>query len=222
MKNIKYTILLFLQLFVLQLVVAQSQTQSDKNGRVLGTAPEKPSVVDPPVLKSGGDDLTEIDDADIPGTYFLGGGAETDVIIGDETSPAVLLLERLDNMEAELSQLRLYNEQLANENQTMKMEMANCCSEAAANLNIANSYLLQNSPNPYTDATTVQFFISDSATDAALEVRNIDGVLLKSFDLDQRGLGELRLDSKTYAKGTFVYTLSIDGKIIDSKVMIQQ
>ncbi len=217
MKNLKYTIFLLLQVFALQLVIGQSQT--DNNGRPLGTTPDKPIVVDQPVLKSG-DNLTEIDDADIPGTYFLHSGQD-DVIVGDE-SPADLLLKRLENLETELNELRVYNEQLAKENENIKMEMSNCCSEAASNLNLASSYLLQNSPNPYTDDTKVQFFISDSADDAVLEVRNIDGVLLKSFDLDQRGLGELRLDSKTYAKGTFVYTLSVDGKIIDSKVMIRQ
>jgi len=189
---------------------------------VPGTAPEKPAVVDQPELK-GGENLVEIDDADIPGTYFLaGGGTENDVIVGAESSPAQLLLERLDRLEAELQTLQLNNEQLAKENEAMKMEMNNCCAEASANLNMAGSYLLQNSPNPFQTDTKVQFFISEMAQNAKLELRNIDGVLLNSFDLDQRGIGELRIDRKAYNKGSYVYTLSVDGTIIDSKVMILQ
>lgn len=221
MKNIKFPILIVVQLFVFQLVTGQNQvSQTDENGRLLGTTPAKVTQAEEGVQRAV-DDPDLIDDADIPGDYFLRGGEGDDTFIGEQRAPSTLMA-RLDDMEAELEQLRLYNEQLANENQTMKMEMANCCSEAASNLNIAESYLMQNSPNPFQSNTKIQFFISESAMDAKLELRDMDGVLLDTFDLDQTGIGELQIDRNAFNKGSYVYTLSVDGKIIDSKVMILQ
>ena len=217
MKNIKYPLIIFLQLFAFQMVMGQAQT--DNNGRHLGTTPQ-PVKAKEDVNKQGTEELTEIDDADIPGTYYLQGGGVDDVII-ENHGPADLL-DRLDNMETELSKLRLYNEQLALENQTIKKEMGNCCSEVAANLGSTSSFLLQNSPNPFNEATNIQFFVADQANDAVLEVRDMEGVLIESFNIDQKGLAEVNFDKDTYAKGTYIYTLLVDGQMIDSKVMIQQ
>ncbi|MEO1261229.1 MAG: T9SS type A sorting domain-containing protein [Bacteroidota bacterium] len=216
MKNIKYPLFILMQLLVFQLV-AQSQDVLN-NGRPASTVPGTPVVEN--ATPANTDNLTEIDDADIPGTYYLRGGSEEAVVYGEE-GPANLL-ERLDNMEAEMEALRLQNEQLAKENQTIKMEMSSCCAEAAGNMNLPGSYLMQNSPNPFQTDTNIQYFIEDAATKAKIEIRNTEGVLLQSFNLDQKGIGNMSLDRRDFADGSYVYTLSVDGKIVDSKVMILQ
>ena len=218
MKNIKYPLIIFLQLFVIQLI-AQDAVVLD-NGRSSTTVPNALNVEKAAPAAQSTDAFNEIDDADIPGNYYLRGGADNVVVYGDDGPTN--LLERLENMETQLEELRLANEQLANENLSMKMEMSSCCAEASANLNLAGSYLMQNAPNPFQSDTNIKFFIEKSAANAVLEMRNVDGVLLQSYQLKQRGLGELNLDRRVYNKGSYVYTLSVDGKIIDSKVMILQ
>ena len=111
MKNIKYSLIICLQIVVFQLV-AQDQTNLN-NGREQGVLPGTPTIVEE--NKQGiVESFNEIDDADIPGTYYLRGGSDNTVIYGDEGPTN--LLERLDALESELQQLRLSNEQLAQEN----------------------------------------------------------------------------------------------------------
>ena len=98
MKNIKFPIVIFLQLLFLQLAIGQAQT--DENGRVAGTTPAKPVVEGP--VKSGGDVL-DPDDADIPGTYFQQEGQDNDVVLGG--AGMFELMERLDHLEAEMEKL---------------------------------------------------------------------------------------------------------------------
>ena len=217
MKNIKYPLFLVLQLFVFQLV-AQNQAALN-NGRSENTVPGTPTVTENATPTSN-DNSQEIDDADIPGTYYLRGGGDNEVVYGEDGPTN--LLERLDKMEAEMEQLRLHNEQLANENQTIKMEMSSCCAEAAMTMNLPGSYLMQNSPNPFQTDTNIQYFIEENAAKARIEIRNTAGELLKSYDLEQTGIGTMNLDRRDFADGSYVYTLSVDGKIVDSKVMILQ
>ncbi len=219
MKNIKYPLILLVQLFVLQLV-AQDNSVLD-NGRSANATPAAPAVTEnTSAAQTAGDATGEIDDADIPGTYYLRGGSDNDVVYGEDGP--VKLLERLDLMEAQLEELRLQNEQLANENQAMKMEMSSCCAEAAAGLNLTGSYLMQNTPNPFQTNTNIKYFVAESAANAVIELRNVDGVLLQSYQINQRGIGEMRLDRRDFSKGSYIYTLTVDGKIVDSKVMILQ
>jgi hypothetical protein len=216
MKNIKYPLFILMQLFVFQLV-AQDQTVLN-NGRSENATPGTPVLAQNDEVANT-NVLTEIDDADIPGTYYLRGSGDTTIYHGHEP---IHLIERLDDMQIELDELRQQNELLANENQTIKMEMSSCCAEAAKGMDLPGSYLMQNSPNPFQTDTKIQFFIGENAEKAKVEIRNVDGILLKSYDLQQRGIGSMTLDRKDFVNGSYVYTLSVDGKIVDSKVMILQ
>ena len=56
--------------------------------------------------------------------------------------------------------------------------------------------------------------------DVEIRIYDIKGSVMSAIQLTDTGDGKLAVDSNTLATGTFVYTLSVRGKIIDSKVMI--
>ena len=100
MKNIKYPLIIFLQLFVIQLI-AQDAGVLD-NGRSSTTVPNALHVEKAAPAAQSTDAFNEIDDADIPGNYYLRGGADNVVVYGDDGPTN--LLERLENMETQLEE----------------------------------------------------------------------------------------------------------------------
>ena len=82
------------------------------------------------------------------------------------------------------------------------------------------AYLAQNKPNPFSQTTTINYFVPDNATAAELLVFDLNGKLLKSMTITIRGEGNLIIDAKQLQPGMYLYSLLIDGKEIDTKRMI--
>ncbi len=227
MKKIKFFSLIILQLAVLQFVAGQNlKPLEDENGRLPGMQPTVPAH-DKPEKRNV--DVYDGSDQDIAGNNEQ--GISEDIFYPDDiiTDVDVLpknhvsnkeILQKIETMEAEIQALRLHNEQLRQENQTIRRGMSNCCAANASKMRVTNSFLLQNAPNPFDESTQIQFFVPEDVQTAKLEVRDIKGKLLDSFDISQGGLGQITVKGAAFAQGSYVYTLSIDGEIIDSKVMI--
>lgn len=223
MKNIKLLLILFIQISLVQLAVSQKPVETDENGRAIGATPaavakkaEGAATLD--VFKGHDKDLEGVEH-ETPASELEGEMAPTrdrDEYIESHDD----ILAKIATMEAELATLRQYNEQLELENSTIRRGMTNCCMESKPDLSIANSFLLQNAPNPFHESTKVQFFIPEKVETATLQIRNIKGQLLDAYDLDEGGLGEVEIEGNLLEQGTYIYTLVIDGKMVDSKMMI--
>jgi hypothetical protein len=83
--------------------------------------------------------------------------------------------------------------------------------------------LLQNSPNPF-DLATMITVVSETdayAGRAWIRIMSIDGRVLKNIKLSLRkGVNEVLYDHGYGVKGTFIYTLVIDGLPVQSRKMI--
>ncbi|MFI5219003.1 MAG: tail fiber domain-containing protein [Bacteroidia bacterium] len=86
--------------------------------------------------------------------------------------------------------------------------------------NATETKLEQNSPNPFSDKTKIKFYIPSSASNAEIKVLSTDGKELKSINVASNGAGEIEVDSHSLAPGVYNYTLTIDGKTIESKQMM--
>ncbi|MFM2156856.1 MAG: hypothetical protein RL516_1605 [Bacteroidota bacterium] len=108
-----------------------------------------------------------------------------------------------------------------NSNQQIKQQLTVDLSDVHAIL------LDQNSPNPFAEKTRISWNIpeesvsKDSQLDAKLFFYNRNGSVINSVKIEQTGYGELTVYANNLSNGTYTYTLIVDGKVIDSKIMVK-
>lgn len=80
--------------------------------------------------------------------------------------------------------------------------------------------LEQNTPNPFTQRTEIQYSIPENYSKASINVYNLNGIQIKSFNINQKGIGSIVINGNELIAGIYIYNLIIDGKEIDSKRMV--
>lgn len=81
--------------------------------------------------------------------------------------------------------------------------------------------LSQNIPNPFNGKTEIHYFVPENAGMAIMKIANANGSSLFTADI-KIGAGILEIDATQLSAGTYSYTLIVDGKVIDTKLMVIQ
>jgi hypothetical protein len=81
--------------------------------------------------------------------------------------------------------------------------------------------LAQNVPNPFTGKTNIAYYVPETAQQAHIKIANATGVSLFLAEV-RLGNGVLEVDATQLAAGTYSYTLMVDGKVVDTKLMVIQ
>ena len=103
----------------------------------------------------------------------------------------------------------------------MKSGNASAASVSAADIKTGNvnAYLKQNAPNPFTQNSSIQYYLPESARNAQLIVYAMDGRQVKSFALNN-GVNQVTINAGTLSAGQYMYSLVVDGKKVDTKNMV--
>lgn len=119
------------------------------------------------------------------------------------------------------------NERITAENMELKsriekLEAALLLIQQTGNISTAanTSVLFQNQPNPFNASTAIKFALAPSVKKASLIIRNISGELVKQIDNLQTHGGNLTINAKELAAGTYTYSLIINGNVADTKLMV--
>lgn len=83
--------------------------------------------------------------------------------------------------------------------------------------------LLQNKPNPSDEATTISVLVDKnfSYREAYITIKDLQGKeVLKTPITLEKGMNEINYDHGYHKSGTYIYSLIIDGKVIQSKQMV--
>ena len=80
----------------------------------------------------------------------------------------------------------------------------------------------QNSPNPFSEQTTIGYFLTENVVKAQMLFYNAQGKLIQSVDLNERGKCSLNVFAQDLSNGIYTYTLVVDGKIVETKKMLKQ
>jgi len=84
--------------------------------------------------------------------------------------------------------------------------------------------LSQNTPNPFTNETTVNFQIKYAVSSVSLEIYDIRGV--KMFEKIQKEVREgkysVEINNVDFADGIYFYSLTVDGKKITKKMIVSK
>lgn len=84
---------------------------------------------------------------------------------------------------------------------------------------IRDARLGQNVPNPFTEATVINYAVPSKAQTAVMQVFDMNGQLLKTVNV-ANGNGQLTINAGELGAGTYSYNLVVDGKVVDSKKMV--
>ncbi|MEO1623784.1 MAG: M28 family peptidase [Bacteroidota bacterium] len=96
-------------------------------------------------------------------------------------------------------------------------------SEPESITSVKSVELLPNRPNPFDDATYLGYWVSEGVQykDAYILVTDLAGKELRRLPVDLRqGINEVLYRHGYNVLGTFVYSMVVDGKIVDSRQMI--
>ena len=80
--------------------------------------------------------------------------------------------------------------------------------------------LYQNTPNPFTEETVISYIVPTEAQQASIYIYNMLGEQLSKYDISAFGEGSITISANELYAGTFLYSLVVDGKLIDTKQMI--
>ncbi len=80
--------------------------------------------------------------------------------------------------------------------------------------------LFDNVPNPFNQQTSIQYFIPVTSQSASLMIFDLQGKPVKTVAITKFGSNAIIINGNELSPGMFIYSLVVDGKIIDTKRMI--
>lgn len=103
-----------------------------------------------------------------------------------------------------------------------KLEMLQHAVETGTNTVDAGTgnELFQNTPNPFGNATNIEYKITSMQQSAYIIICDLNGRELLKYTLQGRGRGVVTVDGKELQPGMYLYSLVIDGREADTKKMI--
>jgi hypothetical protein len=142
-------------------------------------------------------------------TYMLINAVKEQQAMIDTRNQKIEDLEaRLDRIEAALA---FNNGTVSNTNNNTSITLEG----------VDGAYLKQNTPNPFGENTSIEYSLPKNFNTAYIQIYNAQGAMMRKVDLPKtEGIGVLNIQARELAAGDYVYTLVVDGKIIDTKKMI--
>ena len=135
---------------------------------------------------------------------------------------------QVTNLQSEVNALKSQSTQIdamKNRLDAFEKSLSECCTNfqtgtGANTAAPATPFLEQNQPNPFNENTTIRYYIPTNAKGATVTIHSLDGKKLNTFKIDQTGFGQIIISGGTLPTGTYLYQLTIDNKVIDSKQMM--
>ena len=87
-------------------------------------------------------------------------------------------------------------------------------------IEITTATLYQNVPNPFNKETFISYVVPTEAQNAIIYLYNMSGVQLNKYDINTMGEGSITISANELYAGTYLYSLVVDGRLIDTKQMI--
>jgi hypothetical protein len=136
--------------------------------------------------------------------------------------------ERFEVQQGEIAALQRENQQLEQQLEQLETLVYKLLNEQEGN-QPGNSYVLpleqnpqldQNHPNPFSQNTIVTYFVPENVRVAFLQVSSVDGKILGKVRINETGTGNVTIKAHTYPAGTYLYSLILDGQVVETKRMV--
>lgn len=123
----------------------------------------------------------------------------------------------IDKQQQQINQQQQHIEQLE---QLVERVIGNSNTSSSNTVSIGSAALLQNVPNPYTNSTTISYYLPAKISSAQIIVTDNSGKVLKQINISGQGKGSVNIDAAALAAGTYNYSLWIGKKLIDTRQMV--
>ncbi len=88
------------------------------------------------------------------------------------------------------------------------------------NTGITVPVLYQNNPNPFSQQTQIKCFIPSNAMVSNIYIYDMQGTQIKEVQINGTGNEAITIQGSELKAGMYMYSLIIDGKVIDTKKMV--
>ena len=178
-----------------------------------GTASTAATISSDAAVKYGIDITTLMQQ--FPGTIAI--NAEGDTCV-DYFSLIPVLLQAIKELQVKVASLKENSnsnllEYSGKPNGTTELSSSNVAATIVASLS-------QNTPNPFSEATTIAFTLPQSVKEAMICIYDMNGTQLEQIDIVERGASSVQIDGYKLNAGMYLYSLIADGNVIDTKRMV--
>lgn len=81
--------------------------------------------------------------------------------------------------------------------------------------------LYQNTPNPFSEETNINFYLPKTVASAKMTFYDIMGKIYKEVTLPQNGVDSIIIKSSEFTSGVYSYSLIADDKTVSTKMMVK-
>ena len=136
------------------------------------------------------------------------------VYVNEDGSKSINYVEMIPLLVQSINELKLKIEELESKKGSETAIIDN------VHENGVNAVLYQNDPNPFSVSSVVKLIIPNSANTAFMCIYDMTGKQIDKQTISERGNVSLMLNNEKLNSGMYLYSLIVDGKIIDTKRMI--
>lgn len=171
------------------------------NGKTYGFIAQELAAVIPEVTKTDDNGYYSVNyDAIIP--FLTEAIKEQQDIIDDKTA-------KIDDLENRLAHIETL----------LKVSSTNI--EQPVDATNSQEVLKQNTPNPFSNSTTIQYDLPENTQKANLAFTDLAGKIVMTLPLAMDSKS-LTINTTNWTKGTYIYTLIVNGQAVASKKMMVQ
>jgi hypothetical protein len=160
------------------------------------------------------------DELNIPFSGIYRPQHETDNYALDYGRLSVPLVKATQEQQAEIEALKAENAELKQRLAKIEALLSRKVETNSTTSTLTSAILQQNTPNPFTEATSISYFIPEGTKNASLQVLDQNGRIIKTIPIQATGEGQVTLQANLLSAGTYSYALILDGQVMETKQMV--
>ena len=153
-----------------------------------------------------------------------------------------VLTKAIQEQQSQIEEVKEENTDLKKENENLRedvermlqamsrfeQDLQTCCfssqsgaGESGSNISSDEAELGQNIPNPFSESTIIRYYLPDGSQNAIIRITDMEGSPVEDIRLgDQKGANQVEFQTQGLASGTYLYSLFVDGKFVETKKMM--